>query len=204
MTDSTSSDPLTGGDGVPHRRGDAVPESLFLLRPDNRAYLNGEAASIVPTEDEVINRRSSVMFIIFGSPFLCFMCALSALAWSHGDNTPASVHNRNGYTYFTLFLSIIFSITPILWFSAWRYRSKLVKRGKLLIGQISSIAGYWAVLNRVNYYFVTVEYRVHLPNHKVMHARETAIYMDMVGKPLPERGTPVAVLYVDDYAKRLL
>lgn len=205
MNPSDISSDLTGGDSIPRKRGDKIPENLFLLRPENQAYLNGEITRIPPTKDEIQSRRISLILFVFLSPFLCGVGGFLAIIWGGGtvsflrDNV-----SRGQLVGFTIFILMGWGFYLIPWIRASVQRSTLTQKGVLLIGQIESVSSKWEVKNWVNYYFVTVSYRVRLPNSKVMHSIETAIYMDMVGKPLPERGTPVAVVYVDENTKRLL
>lgn len=185
---------LTGGDGIPSQRGEKLPENLFLLRPQNHDYLSGKEISIVPTENEMEARRLSLMWLLIPAPIFCGLTA-----WSWSANVIGS-----GVEIFVIFIVLGLIYGVITWVSSANQRSTLTQDGVLLIGEIESIKGEWKVQNRVNFYFVTVTYYVRLPDNRVLNDAATAIYMDMVGKPLPERGTPVAVLYINDSEKMLL
>lgn len=192
---------LIGNDGRPRK----IPKNLFLLRPENLEYLNNDISSLVPTASEINNRRDSLITLAFLSPFICGICSIITLI-GNGGTVPFLENDRSKLEFigFSIVILILPVITLIPWLNAWLRRSTLSESGVVLIGQIESIKGQWKVRKRVNSYYVTVIYQVRLPDDTVLNGVETSIYMDMVGKRLPPRGTPVAILYISHREKMLL
>lgn len=187
-------EPLTGGDGIPHKRGEKLPESLFLLSPHHKAFLRRKNTWFPPSKSELDGERTTLILLLITTPFLCVIIGTGEF-----QNFVES-----GLWIIPLFVILVLIYSVTQWVGGWMQRSTLTKEGQVFIGQVASAQGEWKIRNRVNFYFVTVNYRVRLPDDTVLHGQEMAMSMDMVGKPLPERGTPVAVLYVNEYTKRLL
>ena len=181
---------LTGGDGRPRKRSAAAAEYVFLLHSAYKEYLSGNHAQLPPTHDE---KNGCETFLAFG----CFGVIVSSFTL---------IFNMNKTEFALMFIlcGLVALWFGVKWFFLSRQRRRLSKSGKLLIGQISDIKAEWKNKGPHYSYHVTVNYKVMTPTGGIINSSDTAIYMDLVGKPLPERGTPVAVLYLRDEDKMLL
>jgi hypothetical protein len=97
---------------------------------------------------------------------------------------------------------VYFVMTLINYFIAKLHHSHLSKNSTLLDGQIINAKS--AIRDKPGYYYLDVTFTFQAPNGQNLKRKQSNKREDLRGKPLPEIGTPVRILYADDNAYVML
>jgi hypothetical protein len=176
---------LKGGDGIPRSREEVARlPNLFLVRPANMKYLEGKSNMIVGDRFPVL------------AVFLLFLPGTIVAAVSRAP------------LIFTVIFALLTAALFLAVMTTFRRLMLLEREGKLLVGQLTSMRGYWRRTTRTEgaratrqnsrTWMVDVGYVVRTPDGTQVKALISQSRPDLKDAlPLPS-GTPVAVLYVDE------
>jgi hypothetical protein len=91
---------------------------------------------------------------------------------------------------------------PVIVWAGWRSLVVTLyqRRGVVLKGEITECRGE----ERGGNFYLTVRYRFTTPEGRALRGGQTMIRDDLRGKPLPQKGDQIAVLYAHDRVYRLL
>lgn len=181
-------DSVEGGTGRPVQRNQTFP-AVFTLVKGNEKYLRGESERPATTSVVTLGVISAIIIVI-----AVFMFSTTFSMAGPVSDSP-----------FLLFMGIFALVVVIMVFSMVREiqrANRLAANGVVLVGQATHIHGRWVSSgsgsSRSRSYKVTVQCRVKLPDGRIFSAQGTATRGDLRNAVLPNPGTPVAVLYVDD------
>jgi hypothetical protein len=167
--------------------------NVFTIKRGNTKYLTGESSTIA----------SDFWGYLFGigmvGIFLVVFLFISANPGSSSKPPPPVL-----ILAFFAFDAVLFGLMVRSVMQA----NYFAKNGTLLLGTVGSADGRWVTTgsgkNRSRKYKVTLNYRVSLPDGEVVNKTETHDRNDLARGGLPEAGTPIAVLYVQDTKKMRL
>ena len=189
---------LDGGDGqikTPAQLADTP--NLFILDRSQRGFLNGKSPHPA--------RR-----LVYGSGlFLFIWTAVSLVILAPFSHFPLN----SGMILFLLVIVLGEIASILIFITVLRRTRRLEALGKLLQGQIISASGRWVRHNRTTghghrtssrSFDVTISYTFRTPEGQRLTSSSTQTRGDLKDQPMPDRGMPVAVLYVDDKTYMLL
>lgn len=167
-------------------RGEAY-EDVFTLSKRNQEYLTGKRDK--PVSGLRAKTQGMAIFIIAGSIIMAGTRWLPQIfSRSTRQQTPPN-------TILILFVIVAVGMVGYLIYSWWRYY-RFINNGQLLFGSVVASIGEWEGSEKNRKYTVTVYSEVTVPDGRTLAHDEKRTRGDLVNKPLPVRGTRVALLYV--------
>lgn len=178
---------------------DQPMDEVFLLYPGSRELLDGKPSG---------NHTLSATMIAFGLLGLVAMLALIGFALNSGflpvDGSIASAAVLSLMAIMGGFFGWMTVISLKQFFEDREFDRNAV----LLTGTLTSISGCWRTFTRRSktpHYSVTVVYEVELPSGTFISDTAESTRPDLVDDSLlPQKGTPVAILYSPRYKRTRL
>lgn len=180
----------------------------FLLYPSSQAFLDGEPRGIQERFQFRYDALDYLAMAGIGAGFLVFLIDIARIAgWIAEDAAPGAI--LSAFIVAALLVAVGFAVLDTRHRRA-RAQERLIREGKVLAGTITACSARAETSAEVSLgevprsFLVTIEYRFATPaGHEIAdHAEHSRPDLRRVG--LPEPGTPVRVLYLDDRTYALL
>jgi hypothetical protein len=153
---------------------------VFLAKPNHYAFVSGQSRNLAEKRQRLeVVREKGVLLLILAVPFLL----LSSL-------NPIAILYAAAAACFNAALYLPDLIDRIL-----------VDRGKLLQGKIIRC---WGQLEQPGWFDFNLEYEFSTPDGRVLKRQHSDNRVDLEGQTLPQPGTTLAILYVNDWLYRVL
>jgi hypothetical protein len=170
-------------------------QNVFLLNPRNRPIVKGNRKSITIQKGQPITVAVVLLVIV---PALLITLLIVAVQSSHRGDIGLIL---------VLFLGALFAMigVPVLkvWFKDRSRFVGLLRQGQLLPAVLVDANGKKTFSSTSKsglsvYYTLTIHYQFKNPSGQLLAGVSTRRRNDLLEKPLPEKKTPLAVLYEND------